>query len=62
METKIDVAYPEASDLHLKLGVGACRIKVSPGDSAAWVAGTYDDLSGALPCKVEQQGGMPRIT
>jgi hypothetical protein len=60
--TKIDVAYPDTSNLHLQIGVGACRLNVTPGDGPAWVAGTYDDPSHALPHKIEQEGGTVKIT
>ena len=60
--TKIDVAYPDAVDLHLKIAVGACSLNITPGDAPAWVAGTYDDPSHALPHKIEREGGTVRIT
>ncbi len=60
--TRIDIPYPEASALHLKLAMGACRVRVRPGDGEAWVTGTYDDPTGRLPCKIEQDGGTVRIT
>jgi hypothetical protein len=59
--TQINIAYPEASDKHLKIGVGACRLKVQPGDGAPWVSGTYYDAGSNLPLKIEQQGGLARI-
>jgi len=65
METKdvttINVAYPEADDLHLRIGVGACRLNIVPGDADAWVTGTYDDPTGKLPVKISQEGGIVRI-
>jgi hypothetical protein len=33
---EINVAYPEATDLHLRIRVGACRLKIVPGDGGAW--------------------------
>jgi hypothetical protein len=60
--TQINVAFPEASDKHLKLSVGACRLKMKPGDGAQWVTGTYNDAGNNLPSKIEQQGGTVRIT
>ena len=59
---QIDIAFPDASDLHLKIGVGACRLKVAPGDGVAWVSGTYDHPSSALPPRIEQEGGTVTIT
>jgi len=60
--TAINVAYPEAGDLHLRISVGACRLRIKPGEGEAWVTGTYRDLSGALPPKIVQAGGTVRIT
>lgn len=60
--TKINVACPETGDLHLRIGVGACRLKIRPGEGEAWVTGTYDDPTGTLPVKILQEGGTVRIT
>ena len=60
--TEINVAYPETGDLHLRIGVGACRLKIRPGEGEAWVTGTYDDPTGTLPAKILQEGGTVRIT
>jgi hypothetical protein len=59
---EINVAYPEATDLHLKIRVGACRLKIVPGSGEAWVAGSYQYPSGALPLKVDRRGGKVTIT
>jgi hypothetical protein len=60
--TEINVAYPESGDLHLKIRVGACRLKIVPGSGEAWVAGSYQYPSGALPLKVDRRGGKVTIT
>jgi len=60
--TEINVPYPEAADLHLKVSVGACRLKVTPGDGEAWVTGTYRHPSGVLPPRIVTEGGTVRIT
>jgi hypothetical protein len=60
--TRIDIPYPDASELHLHLAMGACRVRVVPGEGDAWVSGTYEDPTGRLPCKIEQDGGTARIT
>ena len=57
---EINVAYPEATDLHLRIRVGACRLKIVPGDGGAWVTGAYHYPKGALPLKIDKSGG--RIT
>ena len=60
--TEINVAYPEADYCDLRMVVGACRLRIAPGEGGAWVTGTYRDPSRALPCRVVQQGGMVWIT
>ncbi len=63
---EINVPYPEVEALHLRLAVGACRLRVQPSliadEGGLWVAGTYDDTSGHLPLKLEQDGGTVRIS
>lgn len=58
----INIAYPEAVDLQLTISVGACRLKLVPGATDAWVSGTYADPSGALPHKIYQEAGRARVT
>src|SRR5512136_722499 len=58
----IDVAYPEATDLHLRIRVGACRLKIIPGDGAAWVTGLYRYPQSALPLKIDGSSGRVTIT
>ncbi|MCC6628264.1 MAG: hypothetical protein IT340_12795 [Chloroflexi bacterium] len=60
--TPIAIAYPEAPDLHLRLSVGACRVRLLPGQGDQWVVGAYHDPTGALPCRVTQDGGTLHIT
>jgi hypothetical protein len=60
--TEINIPYPEAGDRHLRISVGACRLDVVPGEGEAWVSGTYQDPSGALPCQIVTEGGTVRIT
>jgi hypothetical protein len=60
--TPINIAYPEAGELQLQIGVGACRFRITPGAGDAWVQGTYVDPTDALPLKVEENGGRVSIT
>ena len=59
---EINVAYPEATDLRLKIRVGACRLKIVPGGGGAWVTGSYHYPKGALPLKIDRSGGRITIT
>lgn len=59
---RVDVAYPSGAErLTLKIGVGACRLKIAPG-SDRFVSGTYTDPTGALPLKLASEDGAVRIT
>jgi hypothetical protein len=58
----IRAPFPEASELHLRISVGACRLRVTRGTGAEWVSGAYYDPTGALPCRILQEGGALRIT
>ncbi len=60
--TRIDIPFPDATDLHLRLTVGACKLHIRPGDDPQWVAGTYSDPSNAVPLRIEQNGGNVRIS
>ncbi len=60
--TPINVPYPDARDLHLRISEGACRITITPGDGDAWITGTHEDPTGARPLHIEQEGGTVRIT
>jgi hypothetical protein len=59
---EIDVAYPETADLYLRIRVGACRLRITPGDGAAWVTGAYQYPRDALPLKIDRSGGKVTIT
>jgi uncharacterized protein DUF4342 len=60
--TNINIPYPDTPDRHLWLAVGACRLRVAPGDGEMWITGTYDDPSQALPLEIIQEGGTVKIT
>lgn len=59
--TRIDIPFPTADERHLRIRVGACRLKISPGAGATWVTGSYEDPTGLLPLRVTQEGGTARI-
>ena len=58
----INVAYPATEDLHLRITLGACRFKASPGDGEDWVAGTCHDPTGKHAPTVLEEGGRVTIT
>jgi hypothetical protein len=61
-EMPINVAYPAAEDLHLRIALGACRFKARPGEGDAWVAGTYHDPTDRRSPRVLEEGARVRIT
>ena len=50
--TKIEIPYPDAPSPTLLLRVGPCHMRFAPSDGPMWIAGTYDDPTGALPLEV----------
>jgi len=60
--TEINIAFPEAENLHLRLSIGACRLRIVPTDGAEWVTGSYDDPSNAIPLRVSEEGNVVRIS
>jgi hypothetical protein len=63
--TPITVPYPDASDLHVRITEGACRLRIAPGtpgESEAWITGTHRDPSGLRPLHISQEGGTVRLT
>ena len=59
--TQINATFPDAADKHLRLSLGACKLKAMAGDGAALVSGTYDPGETGVPVQVEQDGGTVRI-
>jgi hypothetical protein len=60
--TEIEINYPIADELHLRLALGACRLKIVPGESEAWITGIYRDPAGALPLEIVLDGGIVKLT
>ncbi len=58
----LSVAWPDSDDTHVRVSVGACRLRVRPGDADALVTGTYDDPTGTLPLSVTEEHGTVRLS
>ena len=58
----IDVAYPAAEDLSLRIALGACRFSARPGDGDAWIAGTCHDPTDRRSPRIIQEEGSVTIT
>src|SRR5829696_7174643 len=61
-EMPINVAYPAAEDLDLRIALGACRFKLKPGEGDLWVAGTYYDPTNRRAPRILEEGGSVTIT
>jgi hypothetical protein len=59
---QINIPFNESADRRLNLAVGACRIKITPGEGEAWVTGTYYGPIEVLPLEIIQTGGEVKIT
>ena len=59
--TPIAIPFPEATDLQLKITVGACRLHIHPGNNDDFVNGVYKAPDGALPVRTVTVGGAVRI-
>src|SRR5215211_181640 len=58
-ETPIQIAYPSVGNPHLRIALGACRLKARPGEVDEWIAGTYSDPTDRRPLRiVEEQAGV----
>lgn len=51
-KTKIEIPYPDALEPMLQLRLGPCRIRFAPSDGPMWIAGSYEDATGALSIEV----------
>ncbi len=60
--TEFDIPFPEPSDRHLRISVGACHLAIHPGEDEPWAKISYRDPAGILPLKIETEGGETRIS
>ncbi len=59
--TPIDLPFPGGDSLELRLALAPCRVRIRPGTSGAWAAGSYEDVTGVLPIQVTEEAGRARI-
>jgi len=60
-DTPINVVYPAQDDLHLRITLGACRLKAAPGGGEVWISGTCHDPTGKRAPRIFEEGGTVRI-
>jgi hypothetical protein len=61
-DTEINVAYPAADDLDLRIALGACRLEARSGEAESWVAVTCRDPTGKRAPKIRKEGRLVTIT
>jgi hypothetical protein len=61
-DTPIDVAYPVAEDLSLRVALGACRFAARLGEGESWVAGICHDPTDKRSPRIMGEGGSVTIT
>ena len=58
----INVAYPAAEGLSLRIALGACRFRARPGEGEGWLAGTCHDPTDKRSPRIVEDGGSVTIT
>ncbi len=58
----VNIPYMDAEYHQLHIAVGACRLKITPGEGGRWVTGTYSGAIEALPLTISQENGKVRIS
>jgi hypothetical protein len=61
-DTPIDVDYPAAEDLRLRIALGACHLEAKPGEGGAWITGICHDPTGKRAPRIAEEEGTVRIT
>ncbi len=58
---QVDIPYPAADELHLKVSAGACRLNIHGGEEDAWVTGSYYDPTGLIHLHIIEEGSTVSI-
>ena len=61
-ETQIRVSYPTSAKPHLRIALGACRLRARRGEGKEWVAGTYNDPTERRPLRILEEDAGATIT
>ncbi len=61
-DTSINVAYPAAEDLRLRIALGACRFEARAGEGEAWVMGVCHDPTDKRPPRILEEGASVTIS
>lgn len=60
-QVAIELPYPTVADPALHIRVGPCRLRMSAGEGAVWVSGTYTDPTGTMPVAIRTDEGIATI-
>jgi hypothetical protein len=58
----VEVPYPAAQQLELRIALGPCRVRITPGSATSWASGRYEDPTGLLPLQTTLEGGVARLS
>jgi hypothetical protein len=58
----VNVPWPNVEPQLLKFSFGPSKINIAPGGTDVWVEGTYQDLTGFLPLRIDETGGNVHIS
>lgn len=61
-DTPINVEYPEAEELRLRVALGACRFRGVPGEGGGWIGGAHHDPGGRRTPEISHDGGTVGIS
>ena len=61
-DSPINIAYPAAENLRLRIAMGACRFEARAGEGEAWVAGVCHDPTERRSPRILEEGASVTIT
>ncbi|MHB0976366.1 MAG: hypothetical protein ACYC1U_04125 [Candidatus Aquicultorales bacterium] len=60
--TQVNVPYPDAEVLKLRISIGACRLSIAPDAGDHFIHGTYDSPAGSEGPRLMREGGDVRLS
>lgn len=60
--TPVNVPWVDGDELSLSVRVGACRVRIRPGEADVMAGGVYTDPTGKLPLRLLHVGGQVTLT
>jgi len=56
----VSIPYP-SGEPHLRISIGACRLRIRPTESDVWVSGSYTDPTKQVPVRIAADGNTVRL-